>query len=275
MSISDFKNLILQFKFIYLALIPLFFCSFFILKEYKKKSLNKNEFIILFLFFCSIFVIIYCQLLTRNQILIFFVIPIISALSHAYSLKFFNKKYLIFFILGIFIFSTVKYHIRFNENKKFIELSNVNFDLSENADQIDQKLKGLKWITPHYPNQPLVEINLLKEVKNILLKKKGRKIIVTVYQFFPSMLNNEFASPNKWYDDLSIPNKENKYYNEYKDFFLNKILINEIEYIFFIGDNKSKIDFFKELRQNNDCIISKKINELLIEFNINKCKKIL
>ena len=77
--------------------------------------------------------------------------------------------------------------------------------------KLDKRLKGLKWITPHYPNKPLKEINLLLDTKNILSEKKGEKIIITDYQFFSSMLNNKFASPNKWYDDLSIPDKNNKY----------------------------------------------------------------
>jgi len=271
----NLKNLVLQFKFIYFALLPLILCFFFIIIKDKQNFFNKDEFIILLLFLCSVLIIVYCQLITRNQILIFFIIPIISALAHAYSEKFFNKKYLIYFILVIFIFSTGKYHIRFNQNKKFIELSNVNFDLSEDADQLDVKLKGLKWITPHYPNRPLYEINLLKEVKNILLEKKNRKIIVTDYQFFSSLLNNDFASPNKWYDDLSIPDKKNKHYNEYKSFFFEKILNSKIEYIYFIGTKKNKIDFFQEFKQNNKCVVSQKINELLFEYNINNCKQIL
>ena len=271
----DFKNLISQFKFIYLALLPLLVSIFLLIKNEGKNLINKKEFIVLILFLFSIFIIIYCQLLTRNQILIFFLIPISAALSHAYSIKYFNKKYLIYFIIAIFIFSTGKYHIRFNHEKKFIELSNVNFDLSENATQIDERLKGLKWITPDFSDKPSHEINLLIETKNILSEKKESKIIVTDYQFFSSMLNNKFASPNKWYDDLSIPEKENKYYDDYKNFFLSKILKNKIKYIYFIGGDKHKMNFFEELKKNNDCIVSKKFNELLTEFGINNCKEIL
>ena len=88
----DFKNFIFQFKFIYLAMLPLIASMFFLIKTEGKNLINKKEFIILLLFLCSIFVIIYCQLLTRNQILIFFLIPISSALSHTYSAKYFNHK---------------------------------------------------------------------------------------------------------------------------------------------------------------------------------------
>ena len=196
----------------------------------------------------------------KNQVLIFFLIPISAAYSHAYSIKYFNKKYLIYFILVIFIFTTIKYHERFNQNKKFMELVSVDFNLAEDAAILDKRLKGLKWITPHYPNKPLNEINLLIDAKNILFEKKGEKIIITDYQFFSSMLNNKFASPNKWYDDLSIPDKKNKYYNMHKNFFLKKIKKNEIKYLFFIGENKSEMYFFEEFLNENECIVLHQFN---------------
>ena len=107
--------------------------------------------------------------------------------------------------------------------------------------------------------------------KNILFQK----IIITDYQFFSSILKNQFASPNKWYDKLSIPNKKNKYYYNYKDFFLSKIKYNKIRYIYFIGKNKHTMNFFSELIYENECVISKKINELLTEFNVSRCEQIL
>ena len=72
------------------------------------------------------------------------------------------------------------------------------------------------------------------------------KIIITDYQFFSSSLNNEFASPNKWYDNLSIPDKKNKYYYVHKNFFLDKIKKNKIKHIYFIGKDKSEMSFFKD-----------------------------
>ena len=268
----DFNNLVSQFKFIYFMLIPLVVSTFFLGKIKEKNLIKKKDFIVSLLFLGSVGILVYCQLLTQNQVLIFFLIPISAAYSHAYTIKYFNKKYLIYFILVIFIFTTIKYHVRFNQNKKFMELVSADFNLAEDAAILDKRLKGLKWITPHYPNKPLNEINLLIDTKNILFEKKGEKIIITDYQFFSSMLNNKFASPNKWYDDKSIPNKKNKYYNIHKNFFLNKIKKNEIKYLFFIGKNKSEMYFFKEFFHENECIVSNKFNELLLEFDISKCK---
>ena len=268
----DFKNLIDQFKFIYLALIPLAISTYFLSKIKEKKLHQKMELVVSLLFLISIVILIYYQLLTKNQVLIFFLIPISAAYSHAYTIKYFHKKYLIYFILVVFIFSTAKYHIRFNEQRKFIELINADLTLAKDPIKLDERLKGLKWITPHYLDTPLNEINFLIDAKNILSKVEAEKIIITDYQFFNSLLNNKFASPNKWYDDLSIPRKKNKYYNVHKNFFLSKIKKNKIKHLFFIGKNKSKMYFFKELINENKCIVSNQLNELLFEFDISKCK---
>tara|TARA_B100001123_G_C15331342_1_gene1031303 strand:- start:1716 stop:3284 length:1569 start_codon:yes stop_codon:yes gene_type:complete len=268
----DFNNTINQFKFIYFSLIPLIICLFFLIKEKNKNFIQKEELTVAIFFLGSIMIFIYCQLLTKNQILIFFLIPISAAISHAYILKYFNKKYLIYFVLIIFIFSSFKYHIRFNQNKKFMELSNVNINMAVDAGQIDKRLSGLKWITPEFKNNPQEEINLLIDTKKKLFEIKEKKIFITDYQFLSSLLKNKSPSPNKWYDYLSVPDKENQYYDEYKNFFLSKVKKNEIKYLFFIGKNKHSMAFFNEIYSENNCIVSKKLNEILIEFNIDKCR---
>ena len=268
----DFKNLISQFKYIYFALIPLVISILILTKMKEKKIHERNDIIVSFLFLSSVAILVYCQLLTKNQVLIFFLIPIAAAHSHAYIQKYFNKKYLLYFILVIFIFSTTKYHIRFNQNRKFVELVNVDFSLAEEATKLDDRLKGLKWITPHYPNNPLKEINLLIDIKNILSKENEEKIIITDYLFFSSLLNNSFVSPNKWYDNLSVPSEKNQYYSAHKIFFLNKIKNQKIKHIFFIAKKKHEMFFFKEFINENDCVVLNKFNELLIEFDISECK---
>ena len=77
----DFNNLIHQFKFIYLALIPLVISTFFLIKNKEKNLIKKKELIISMLFLGSIIIFIYYQLLTKNQVLIFFLIPISTYLS--------------------------------------------------------------------------------------------------------------------------------------------------------------------------------------------------
>mgnify|MGYP006074285261 CR=1 FL=1 len=265
------NNILNQFKFIYLCILPLIIYIFF----YLKKKLNNNDkkyFICSLIFIGSIIIFIYCQLLTKNQVLIFFLIPVSAAFSHIYIKKYLKKKYLIYFVMLIFVFSTAKYHIRFNQNKKFMELVNADLNLAIAANKLDQRFGKLKWISPYYLENPETEIDLLINTKNILLNKHERKIIITDYQFFSSFLENKFASPNKWYDNLSVPNKKNKYYNDHKFFFMSKLKDNKISFLYFIGKDKHKMDFFRELIDENECITKKRYNEILIEFSIKQCQ---
>ena len=57
-----------------------------------------------------------------------------------------------------------------------------------------------------------------------------------------------------------------------KTSFLEKITKNKIKYLYFVGKNKSEMFFFKEFINENKCINLNKLNELLLEFDIRKCK---
>ena len=105
-----------------------------------------------------------------------------------------------------------------------------------------------------------------------MLEEEKEKIVITDYQFFSSLINNRFPSPNKWYDELSIPHKKNKYYDVHKEFFLSKVKKNKIKHLFFIGKDKIEMDFFKDFFNENECVFSSQLNELLVKFDISKCK---
>ena len=265
----DFKNTIAQFKFIYFALLPLILIIFSRFKN-KRNNINqkKDIFIIVFLLFTSL-IFIYSQLLTKNQILIFFLIPFYLGVGNFYISKYFKKKHLVFFIIFIFCISLTKYHIRFNHNKKFMELSNVDFNLAVNAKLIDNKLSNLKWITPEYPKTPLQEVNYLNEVKNILKKDESSKILITDYQFLSAIIENNYVSPNKWYDDLSVPSKESKFFYNYKDFYSSRIKSQKIENIYIVGLDKEK---YIQVVFDENCFDVEKINKILKKFTIKKCK---
>ena len=70
-------------------------------------------------------------------------------------------------MIFVLILITLKYHFRYNENRKFHELENVNFNLSLNADMLDKSLRGLKWINPYFNGQAYNELKILIEAKNI------------------------------------------------------------------------------------------------------------
>ena len=52
------------------------------------------------------------------------------------------------FIIILVIFSTTKYHYRFNLERKFMDLENVNLEKAVSASILSPKFKNLKWITP-------------------------------------------------------------------------------------------------------------------------------
>ena len=159
MTIS-FKSIFIQYKFIYIPLLFLFLNLGSALKSFKENS--KNFFIIISIISLSL-LLIFHQILTSNQVYIFFLIPLLSAFVHIYFKSIFNKNnILLYSIVIICIFSVTKYHFRFNEERKFNELENVDIKKSVNAGLIHSSLNGLRWITADYPEMPRKEIKAIK-----------------------------------------------------------------------------------------------------------------
>jgi hypothetical protein len=210
----------------------------------------------------------YSQLMTQNQILIFFSIPFFLAISHLYNDKFYKNKIIFVFIISIFLISTVKFHFRFNEGKKFMELEGVNLDLAVDASQLDKRLSNLKWITKEFEKNPQEEINLLIDIKNVLFNEKEKFILMTDYQILPALVNNKNISPNKWYDAKSVPQKGNRYFDSYISFAKKKLKDHRIKKIYLIDKDKK---FIKDLYPFQNCIEYKKINSISLEASIEKC----
>lgn len=261
-------NLISQFKLIYISIIPLFLS---ILYFYRKKNFLKNEFknliFLIFIIFTS-FIFIYAQMMTKNQILIFGLIPLYLGISHFYNQNFFNKKIISTCLITILLISVSKYHLRYNYSKNFMDLDKVNFDLAVDANALDKKLSGLKWITPHYKDNPKKEIKLLLEAKQLLKSDSSNKILITNYQIMPSIIENDLASPNKWYDYLSVPSKKNYFFKDYKIFFKKKLKENKIKNIYILG---KKITYIDNIFEKNKCISYEQKTEILLKANIEKC----
>ena len=107
-------------------------------------------------------------MITLNQNFIFFVIPFLCAIFHSFFNKKILNKYFLYFAILLCIFSVTKYHIRFNEERKFNELEKVDISKAVDARILDDKLKGLKWITYLNPNNPKAELENLRVVVDIL-----------------------------------------------------------------------------------------------------------
>jgi hypothetical protein len=198
------------------------------------------------------------------------------AVFHSYYFLIFKKKYLLFFMFVVTFFSVVKYHFRYNENKYFMDFRKFEIKYSSEGEKIDKIFYGLKWVTPfEYYKKSSEEVFLLKQTKDFinLDTNKNEAIFITDYLFFSAITKHKIPSPIKWYDSVIIPNKNNKYYNYYKSFFIGKILQNNIKNIYLIGDKDKNIFF--DLVVDKKCISSKKINNLFSVYNIANCKFIL
>ena len=239
------KNIFFDFKFIHLSLFLLMIINInktLNIKDFYKK-INLKLFLMFFLLTISL---IHHQVLSKNQIFIFFLIPLLLAFTQieliSYNIKF--KKSFLFFLICICLFTTYKYNDRFNFDRKFHELSKVNISNSLEASLISQKFKGLKWITPESTNKEKLinEINSVIKIKNILKKDKGEKMILTNFSFFSVLLNQSSNTPSRWFpeNNSAFPTKESKFYSAYKNFLISKIKEKNIDSIYIIYDVSEK-----------------------------------
>ena len=238
-----FRGVVGHFKFIYLSMIPLFYFNFKNIFFEKKYFKQKNFYYFLSLLLLT-FSLIFHQLLTRNQTFIFFLIPILMAFSHislnSYKPNLPRPVYMTIILICLLI--TVKYHLRFNEDRKFHELNYVNFELSSFGKTIDKKFLGLRWITPEFKNNPKEEIVLINETKSYLNNDHRNKMVMTNYSFFSVILGQKLFSPSRWYisDGTAYPLKGNKYFISYKNWKLEN-------YAFYLHRNDSNIIIIKSI----------------------------
>ncbi len=260
-------GVIVNFKFI---LISLGVFLFFNIKNIKYNDLFKDKNFYFTLLFCILtLALLFHQILTKNQIFIFFLIPLLLGLSEI-NIK---NKYVSYFIIFLCLFCTAKYHERFNEKRKFHELVNVDLSLAKNAELIDKKLKNLKWITPQFSKDPMEEIDNINYIKKILKNDNRKKMVLSNYSFLSVLLNEEFYSTTRWhtFDGTDYPMVGNKYFHSYKNLFLKKIKDNQIQIIYTILPVNNK-QVYNVLSPT--CFDERKINSLVVSFIIKDCKDI-
>ena len=257
-------SLINEFKFF---LIIILIMIFQILKEKKFNLLDTN-----IVFILVTFLALLNQELMKNQNIVFFILPILTGLVHLRLNKKSNQYnffYLIFIIIFC-VFITTKYHLRFNVDRKFMDLQSIDKTNTINAEIISKKLKGLKWITSIGQIEIDNEVLLLKESIAYLKSNKKNSMVISNYQFLNSEIDNRVYSPNRWYtnDGVSYPLSENKYFEYYVYFFKKQLIKNKIIKIYTLYPLNEKS--FKLVLQEG-CIITKKINNLLEEHNLTNC----
>lgn len=270
----NFKNIFLDYKFIYF---PFLILSILNIKELlKKKYAKSNNFFIYLLLAVLVVTSIFHQIYTNNQVYIFSLIPICSGFAIYYNnqfkINFKNKINLAIIILCLF--STYKYHERFNIDRKFHELKFTKISNAIDAKAIDLKLDGLKWISPYFKN-PKKEIEIINNFIAILRNDNEKKMIITQYNFISSILEKKLYSPSRTYDAISFPKKKSKYFENYKLHLVNLVKKNKIEKIYIFEPN-SKINLndviFNYIPKN--CFTYKQLNKHLISLKVKSCESL-
>ena len=269
----EFNRLVTRFKLIHISIIILIIVLIKnIFKNYR--YFFEKEFLILISIIFTSWILILHQLMSLNQKFIFFIIPILLAFSHIYYKKYFEqKKYIVYMLIFLGIGSTLYYKSSYIDNRRFQELANVDLNKSIKVNFTNGKLKNLKWITSDYPDAPENEVDLLKNSLLVIKNDKKKKMLITHYQFIAALIPEYISSPNRTYthDSISYPKKGDEYFNVYKDFFVEQIKKNNIQIIYIIKPIENYV--FNSLI-NENCLKSKKINDILTSYLLVPCKKL-
>ena len=265
-----FRRIIGHFKFIHIFLLFIIVSITFSLIK-KKIIFSKDDLIIYASMVFSTIFLIFHQLITANQTFIFSIIPILAGISHIIMVKHISKKKIYhLIILFLVVVATIKYHVEYNEKRKFMDLQNTDLSKAVNANLIDKKFRNLKWINPFFPGSPEEEINLLKEIIQKIKNDNRKKMVITHYQFFSIILEEDLNIPNRWYlANASHPIKDHKYHKYYQDHFKKKIQQNNISVIYVVGPIQIK-DF--EIYIDEFCFEKKEINSISSVIELKECE---
>jgi len=273
----NFSRYIVKFKLIHISYISLLLIIIWKTIKLKNYFLTK-EFITLSSLILSSYILIAHQLLTLNSKFIFCIIPLLCGFSNIYLLKFFKKKdiKLNYLIIAFSICVTIYNFEKYVYDRKFLVI-NSYFDRDKiyTTKIIDNK-SNFKWIS-HYNSEPENEIRDINTTVNkiISLQKNSNEkyIIITDYQFiFSSFELNNAVTINKLYGhDVSYPSIQNPNFEIYQQYFLEKVVRNQVKKIYII-----KPTWFKEHKYALNSIFKsncKKVseNKNLVTVDIKNC----
>mgnify|MGYP001326473303 CR=1 FL=1 len=270
----SFNKAISTLKFLHIIFLPL---VFIFLKNLflKKNYTTENIFFINFSIILFTILLIIHQWLTLNFIFIFFLIPFLCAIIHSNIKEFKIARWVNIFLISFCLLVTIKYHLRFNEERKMLNLENIELSKYIEAEKLSPKLKGLKWVTKEYSNNLNDEIYKLQIFKDTLEKENKRIMFLSNYQFFSAILKKSLNSPNRWFGTtVARPLKNNPYYKDYLFFNSNILKKKKIEIIYIekkLGNYH--LDLFNEIMKDfpANCKQISNIQDLLIKYDISKC----
>ena len=265
----EFQRFVLRHKLIYLALsMPIFLLGKNIFKNIF--SILDKENLIFLLLFGTLIIFITHQLMTINGLYIFFLIPVFAGFSHIYSRNL-NKKFLTNFFLILSLISTIHYHHKYISKRDTLLLRKIDLNQSVNAVILSDKLKNLRWLTHHYPENPKKEIDNLLNAMKIIEKDNQKKMIVTDYQFISVALSiKDNSAARIWWRHHIYPVPGNKYFNDWKNFLLTKIENENINVIYTVHPLEGETDIFDGMISEN-CYSNERVNEILTVQKLKNC----
>ena len=234
----NFQRIFGNFKLIHFLFIPLLIIT---IKNFRKNNEAINILNLIILLATIIF--IFNQLLTANQVYIFSLIPILAAVLHINISKLKWSSKIISVVILVVIFSTLKFHLRYNVDRKFHDLEQIDKSRAIEAKLIHKNLNGLMWISKVVKN-PEDEIKTIKNALEIIGNDNRKKTLITHYQFFSTILEEDLNIWNRWYlwDNNTHPTENHKYYEFYKKMINKNLKDNNVKVIYLLG-HKNEILF--------------------------------
>ena len=207
------------------ALIPII-CGLIYLVQNKVKKDN-------FLNYTYKILIFLCVLKTiQYEIFLIFPITIFLIICFFYLKKIKNYSINLNFLLVIYLLLSSFHYFETNVNsRKYKDVSYEKNVISFDGSKIDKFFLNLNWELNSEASEK-VFIKKIRSTISFLEKIDGNYILITDFQFYNLILNNKDFSPVKyWATEISYPSKKNELRKNFEEFFLKKILKNNIEYI--------------------------------------------
>jgi hypothetical protein len=244
-----FSVRIFNFKFI---LFFIFYTGLILFLKKNTIKIQKHNYYIIILIFLFTFSMMFHQLMTKNQNFIFFLIPLTTALAVFVNIQanLDYKKLINLIFISLTLILLIKYNERFNIDRKFHDLENVNLKNYISASKIDKSLHPLKWITSDFEN-PEDELILIRGLINELESADNKNILlISNYNFVDSITKKKIYSVIKNYDDVTIPPKNSLHYEKFKNYFIYQINTKKIEKIFIFLPKRNLDLEFKNIIQS-------------------------
>ncbi len=252
----NFKRLVGEFKFIHIFLVPLIILSIKFFKRNNEDLNLLNSVVVL-----SAIAFLFNQIITANQIYIFSLIPFLAAILHLNFNKIKIDIKIVYLLFIIVFFSTTKFHFRFNIDRKFHDLENIDKTKAIMANSVNKNFNQLKWITKF--ENPKNELIVIEEALDIINEDNRSKTLITHYQFISTFLDKPNNILNRWYlwDNNTHPTENHKYFDFYRMMVNNNIKKNKVEVIYLLGQkNEIRFDNIKNYFTDT-CFESKTIIE--------------